>query len=144
MLRILTIWYGSGSADPCLWLMDPDQDSDPAIFVIHKKKILLSFCLIPTFWRYIYIIFQRQKVKKKSQNSKNQGFSFYFCLMTEGSKSGTVHLTYGSGSGSKRPKNIRIRRIRFRNTGKNKGLLKMEHVYSSHTQKQKLQWEQKN
>jgi hypothetical protein len=27
---------GSGSADPCLWLMapDPDSDPDPAIFVI--------------------------------------------------------------------------------------------------------------
>jgi hypothetical protein len=26
----MTFWGGSGSADPCLWLMDPD----PAIFVI--------------------------------------------------------------------------------------------------------------
>ncbi len=32
----MTFWggYGSGSADPCLWLMDPDSDMDPAIFVI--------------------------------------------------------------------------------------------------------------
>jgi hypothetical protein len=28
----VTFWYGSGSADPCLLLMDPDPD--PAIFVI--------------------------------------------------------------------------------------------------------------
>jgi hypothetical protein len=39
---MLTCWYGSGSADPCLWLMDPD----PAIFVIdlqdaNKKLIFL-------------------------------------------------------------------------------------------------------
>ncbi len=27
----VTFWYGSGSADPCLWLMDPDPD--PTIFV---------------------------------------------------------------------------------------------------------------
>jgi hypothetical protein len=27
--------YGSGSADPCFWLMDPDSDSDLAIFVIN-------------------------------------------------------------------------------------------------------------
>jgi hypothetical protein len=25
----MTFWCGSGSADPCLWLMDPDPDSDP-------------------------------------------------------------------------------------------------------------------
>ncbi len=33
------------------------------------------------FLKYIYIIFQR---KKKSQNRRNQGFSYYFCLMIEG------------------------------------------------------------
>ncbi len=31
----MTFWCGSGSADPCLWLMDPDPD--PAIFVIDLK-----------------------------------------------------------------------------------------------------------
>ncbi len=31
---------GSGSADPCLWLMDPDTDLDldPAIFVIDLQE----------------------------------------------------------------------------------------------------------
>ncbi len=29
----MTFWYGSGSGDPCLWLMDPD----PAIFVLTFK-----------------------------------------------------------------------------------------------------------
>jgi hypothetical protein len=37
---------------------------------------------------YSYIILRRQKVKKKSQNSKNQGFSYYVCLMMEGSGAG--------------------------------------------------------
>jgi hypothetical protein len=55
-------------------------------------------------------------VKKKSQNSRNQGFSYYFCLMIEGCGSGSVPLT--NGSGSRRPKHIVwIRRIRIRNTG---------------------------
>ncbi len=45
-------------------------DPDPAIFVIglqdpNKKQIFKSFSAF-TFLRYIYIIFQRQKVKKKS------------------------------------------------------------------------------
>ncbi len=56
-----------------------------------------------------------------SQNNRNQGFSYYFCLMIEGS--GSLPLTNGSG----RSRNIRIRlpkwrrfmRIRIRNTGHN-------------------------
>ncbi len=51
-----------------------------------------------TYSRYIYIILHGQKVIKKSQNSRNQVFSYYFCLMME-----------GSGSESGRPKNLRIR-----------------------------------
>ncbi len=40
----MTFWCGSGSGDPCLWLMDPD----PAVFVIdlqdaNKKLFFLSF-----------------------------------------------------------------------------------------------------
>ncbi len=52
--------------------------------------------------------------------SRNQGFSYIFCLVIEGSRfgsgtgSGSIPLT--NGSGSRRPKNIRIRRIRIRNT----------------------------
>ncbi len=42
----MTFWCGSGSgsADPCLWLMDPDPYPDPAIFIIDledaNKKII--------------------------------------------------------------------------------------------------------
>ncbi len=80
------------------------------------------FCLL-LFWRYIY---QRYKVWKKSQSSSNQGFSYYFCLVIEGSgsgsRAGSIPLT--NGSGSRRPKNMWIQwigiriRIRIRNTGK--------------------------
>jgi hypothetical protein len=45
---------------------------------------------------------------KKSKDSRNQGFSYYFCLMI-----GSIPLTRGSES--RRPKNLRIRiRIRIR------------------------------
>jgi hypothetical protein len=50
---------------------DPNPDPDPAIFVIdlqdaNKKLIKKKFLLIRYFFKvpYIYIIFQRQKVKK--------------------------------------------------------------------------------
>ncbi len=60
VMRIHEICYGSGSADPYLWLMDPDTDADPdpAIFVTDLQDInKIAYYL--TFWSYIYIIFQR-------------------------------------------------------------------------------------
>jgi hypothetical protein len=41
-------WYWSRSADLCLWLVDPDRDRDPAIFVLdlqdaNKKPFSLAF-----------------------------------------------------------------------------------------------------
>jgi hypothetical protein len=55
--------------------------------------------------------------------------------MIEGSESGFIFLTRGSGSGSRRPKNIWIRRIRIRNTGGNpneKPFPKFEKLYFQH------------
>ncbi len=59
----MTCWCGSGSgsADPCYWLMDPDAGPDPAIFVndlqdANKKLIFKTFFLLITFWRYIYSV----------------------------------------------------------------------------------------
>jgi hypothetical protein len=54
------------------------MDPDPDIFVIdlqnaNKKTGFFQVFLLIPFSRYIYIIFQRQKVIEKSQ-SKNQGF----------------------------------------------------------------------
>jgi hypothetical protein len=50
--------------------------------------------------------FKDKKSKRchKLQKSRNQGFSYYFCLMIEGA--GSITLTDGSGSGFRRPKNI--------------------------------------
>jgi hypothetical protein len=45
--------------------------------------------------------FSKIKSQKESQNSRNQGFSYYFCMMME-------------GSGSGRPKNMWVRWIRIR------------------------------
>ncbi len=120
---------GSGSADPCLWLVDPD----PAIFVIDfqdaSKKLIFN-TIFSACYRYFLKVhlhhFSKIKSQKEPQNSRNQGFSYYFCMMIEGSGSGSragsgsKPLTSGSGSGSKRSKNMWIRwiriRIRIRNT----------------------------
>jgi hypothetical protein len=66
------------------------------------QKSLFAFYFLKLHLRH----FRRLKVKKKSQSSRNQGFTYYFCLVIE-------------GSGSRRPKNmwIRLIRIRIRNTG---------------------------
>ncbi len=59
-----------------------------------------------------------KKVIKKSQNSINQCFPYYFCLMMEGSGAISVSVINGSGCRPGRPKNLWIlrNRIRFRTT----------------------------
>jgi hypothetical protein len=64
---------------------DPDQDAvpDPSIFIIDlqdankeqiKKKFSAYYFLkVPTFTSI-----SKVKCQKKSQNSRNQGFSYYF------------------------------------------------------------------
>ncbi len=119
-------WSGSGSrsADPCIWLVD----LDPAIFVIDlqdasKKLIFNTFFSAYYFLKVHLRHFWKIKSQKEPQNSRNKGFSYYFCMMIEGSGSGagsgsgSIPLTSRSGSG--RPKNMWIRwiRIRIRNTG---------------------------
>jgi len=68
-----------------------------------KNKFKKSFSAY-SFLKVLLHHFSKVKVKKKSQNSGNQGFSYYFCLMIEGSGYGSIPLTNGSGSGSRRPK----------------------------------------
>ncbi len=77
-----------------------------------KNTFFKVFCLLViTFWRYIYNSFQRLKVKKKSQNSRNQGVFLHFLLVD-----GKIRIrTNNDGCGSRRPKNIRILRIRTHN-----------------------------
>ncbi len=55
-----------------------------------KNIFFLRFAYYFLKVQYIHIIF-KDKRSKKSQNSRNQGFSYHFCLMIEGS--GAVPLT---------------------------------------------------
>jgi hypothetical protein len=87
---------------------DPDADPDPVIFVIDlqdaNKKLIYKKCFYLLLFKGIFTsFFKDKKVKKKSQNSRNHGFSYYSSLIIE-------------GSGSRRPKNMWIRWIRIRNT----------------------------
>ncbi len=118
----MTFWCGSGSADPCLWLMYPDPGSGSCYFCHWPSRCLQKTNSFLIFSAYYFLkvhlhYFSKIKSQKESQNSRNQGFSYYFCMMIEGS--GSIPLTNGSGPGSGRPKNMWIRwiRIRIRNTG---------------------------
>ncbi len=119
----MTFWGRSGSSDPCFWLIDPDPD--PAIFVIDlqdaSKKQIFNRIISAYYVLKVHLHhFSKIKSQKESQNRRNQGYSYYFCMMIEGS--GSIPLTSGSGSGSRRPKNKWIRWIRIwiRNTGSHK------------------------
>ncbi len=93
----MTFWYG-------IWIL---LFSSLAFKVPTKISFFPSyFCLLLFELKvHLHQSSKRYKVIKKSQNSCNQGFSYFFCLMIE-----------GSGSGSGRPNNLRIW-IRIHNTG---------------------------
>jgi hypothetical protein len=64
----MTFWLGSGSTDPCLWLMDPDLWSDHAIFVIYlqdaNKKLIQKILLLITFVDTFTSFFKDKKSKR--------------------------------------------------------------------------------
>ncbi len=84
------------------------MDPDPAIFVIDLQDANKN-CFIFYFSAYNFLEvhlhnFSKIKSQKESQNSRNQDFSSYFCMMIEGPESG-------------RPENMWIRiQNRIRNT----------------------------
>jgi hypothetical protein len=78
---------------------DPDPDPDPDIFVIdlqdaRKKKLFNTICCLLLF-EGTFIYFSKIKSQKESQNSRILDFSYYFCMMIEGSGFGS---RAGSGS----------------------------------------------
>jgi hypothetical protein len=53
-----------------------------------NKFVSTFFCLLLFKGCTRTSFFKDKKVLKKSQNSRNQGFSFYFCFIMKGSESG--------------------------------------------------------
>ncbi len=63
-----------------------------------KTSVLFLFFLLLTYFLKVHLHhYSKIKSQEESQNSRNQGFSYYFCMMIEGS--GSIPLTSGSGSG---------------------------------------------
>ncbi len=153
----MTFWGGSGSADPCLWLMDPDSDLDPgsgSCYFRHwpsrcqqKTNFFTQFFSAYYFLKLHLHHFSKIKSQKESQSSRNQGFSYYFCIIIEGSGSGSragsgsgsTPLT--SGSGSWRPKNMWIRWIRIRNTGRNRNFLPLHNRNRNKMESKTRRWQ---
>jgi hypothetical protein len=76
--------------------MDPDPD--PSIFIIDLQDANKKLILKKSFPAYYFLkisFFNDKKSKKKLQNNRNQGFSYYIGLMIEASGSGS---RTGSGS----------------------------------------------
>jgi hypothetical protein len=92
----------SNVADPRNFGTDPD----PRTIYLTNGSGCGSGSYVSDFLKVYLHHFSKIKVIKKSQYSRNQCFSYYFCLLMEGS--GSISLTNGSGFGSARPKNIWI------------------------------------
>jgi hypothetical protein len=80
------------------------MDPDPAIFVIDlhdaNKKLFFYFIFSAYYFLKLHFLhlFAKIKSQKESQNSRNQGFSYYFCMMIEGSRRLETCGSGGSGS----------------------------------------------
>jgi hypothetical protein len=79
-----------------------------------SKKLIFNTIFSAYYFLKVHLHhFSKIKSQKESQNTRNQGFSYYFCMI-KGSGSGSIPLTSESGSG--RPKNMWIRWIWIRTT----------------------------
>jgi hypothetical protein len=77
------------------------MDPDPAIFVIDLQDANKKLIFTTIFSAYCFLkVHLHHFSQKESQNSRNQGFSYYFPMVVEGSGSGSIPLANGSGSGS--------------------------------------------
>jgi hypothetical protein len=89
--------------------VDPDPAPDLVIFVLdlqdanEKVKDYLSFSAYYFLKEYLHYF---SKGIKKPENSRNQGFSYSFCTMIEGSESGSVPLTNDSNTDPGGTKNM--------------------------------------
>jgi hypothetical protein len=95
------------------------MNPDPAtVFSSLTFKTPTKNYFLKSFSAYYFLkvhLHHFSKVKSQNEVTKRWKSSFsYFCLMIEGFGPGSIPLTIGSGY--RRPKNIRIRRIRIRNT----------------------------
>ncbi len=73
----MTFWCGSlpGSADPCLRLMEPDSDPDPAIFVIdlqdaNKKLIFVKKLSFSAYYFMKVHLHHFSKIKSPKEVTK--------------------------------------------------------------------------
>ncbi len=102
--------YKQCSGYVTFWPTDPDSAPDPALLTFKKPQQQQHQSIFRGFLAYYFLkvhLHHSSQInsQKNSQNSINQGVSYCFCLMMRGT--GSVPLT--NGSGSRRPKNLRIR-----------------------------------
>jgi hypothetical protein len=80
--------------------MDPNADPDPAIYVIdvqdadRNKFVTKNFSAFYFFKEHLHH-FSKIKVPKEVTKEQELRFSYYFCLMMEGSGSRSIPLTNG-------------------------------------------------
>jgi hypothetical protein len=87
----MTLTYGSGSGTGSwirILLLSSLTFKMPT-----KNKFSLKHCSAYYFLKVHLHHFSKIKSQKESQNSRNQGFSYYFCMMIEGSG-----FVYGSAT----------------------------------------------
>jgi hypothetical protein len=81
------------------------MDPDPAILVIDlqdaSKKLIFNTIFSAYYFLKVHLHhFSKIKSQKESKKRRNQGFSYYFCMIIEGSGGPKTCGSGGSGAGS--------------------------------------------
>jgi hypothetical protein len=104
---------------------DPDLDPDPAIFVTNLQDANKKLIKKKSFSAYYFLkvdLHHFSKIKSQKEDAKQQESKFFLLFLLDdrrirspfrsraesGARSGSIPPTSGSGSGSRRPKNIWI------------------------------------
>ncbi len=95
----MTFWCGSGSdsgsAGPCLWLMDPD----PTILIIDQQKTTVFFKRFSAHYFLNVHLHHSSKIKSQKDVTKQEELRFFLLfLLDDRIRSRTISPTNGSGS----------------------------------------------
>jgi hypothetical protein len=85
VLRIRDILVRIRTDSDTAW--DPAPDHAIVVSDLQDGNLTLLFCLLPYCLKRHFHHFSKIKSHKEDTNSSNQGFSYYFCLLIEGSGS---------------------------------------------------------
>ncbi len=128
------IWFGSGSSDPYLWLMDPDPDQTPDPTLLSSVTLKMQKKKFPLFFSYnlptgtLSLVLKFNFLLKFCTKILFFQALFQYAQQFFENREGSVSIPLTNGSGSGRPKSMRILRIWIPNIAQSRLFAEMVHL----------------